>query len=75
MSLIRKSQLESEPGLICDLGIYGERAVGYQSLDDLGRTTRYLVRFGKQAVATAEELWRQLDLYAISLDSILDRTT
>jgi len=73
VSLIRKSQLESEPGLICDFGIYGERAAGYQSLDDQGRTTRYLVRFGKQAVDAAEELWRQLDLYAVSLDSILDQ--
>ena len=73
VSLIRKSQLETEPSLICDLGIYGERAAGFQSLDDQGRTTRYVLRLGKQAVESAEELWRQLDLYAVSLESILDR--
>ena len=73
VSLVRKSQLESEPQLICDLGIYGERAAGFQSLDGQGRTTRYVLRFGKQAVESAEELWRQLDLYAVSLESILDR--
>ncbi|MBX3438998.1 MAG: hypothetical protein KF861_16020 [Planctomycetaceae bacterium] len=73
ISLLRKSQLESEPHLNCDFGIYGERAAGYQNVDDQGRTTRYLVRFGKSAVDAAEELWRQLDLYAVSLDFVLDQ--
>ena len=73
VSLIRKSALEAEPGLICDFGIYGEIAVGHQSLDEQARTTSYVLRFGRSAVEAAEELWRQLDLYAIPLDEILDR--
>lgn len=73
VSLIRKSQLESESGLLCDFGIYGERAVGYQTVDEQGKTAVYILRFGQQAVQAADELWRQLDLYAISLDDLLDR--
>ncbi len=73
VSLIRKSELESEAGLVCDLGIYGERAVGYQTLDEQGRTTAYILRFGRQAIEVAEERWRQLDLYAVSWDELLDR--
>src|SRR5690606_20986007 len=65
VTLIRKSDLESEPGLVRDMGIYGESAVGYQTLDEQARTTSYLLRFGKHAVEAAEELWRQLELYAI----------
>jgi hypothetical protein len=70
---VRKSQLETEPKLICDFGIYGERAVGYQNVDEQGRTTRYVLRFAREAVEAAEVLWRQLDLYAISWDEMLDR--
>jgi hypothetical protein len=73
VSLIRKSQLETEPQLVRDLGIYGERAVGYQSLDEQGRTTAYKLCFGRQAIETAEELWRQLDLFAVSWEELLDR--
>lgn len=73
VTLIRKSDLENEPGLVCDMGIYGESAVGYQTLDEQARTTSYLLRFGKQAIEAAEEHWRQLELYAISLDELLDR--
>jgi hypothetical protein len=73
VSLVRKSHLESESELICDFGIYGERAVGYQTLDEQGKTAAYLLRFGEAAVQAAEELWRQLDLYAISVDDLLDR--
>jgi hypothetical protein len=73
VTLVRKSDLEAEPTLIRDFGIYGDRAVGYQSLDDQARTMRYVLRFGKQAIEEAEELWRQLDLYAVPLDELLER--
>jgi len=73
ISLVRKSDLQAETDLVRDFGIYGERAVGFQSLDGQARTKNYLLRFGKQAVEEAEELWRQLDLYATGLQEVLDR--
>jgi hypothetical protein len=73
VSLVRKSDLESEPELVCDFGVYGERAVGYQFLNPTGNTIEFVLEFGSAAVAVAEARWRQLELYAISLDELLDR--
>lgn len=75
VSLVRWSQVEAEATLLRDFGIYGERAVGYQTLDDQARTAAYVLRFGASAIEGALELWRQLDLYAIPLDDLLDRPT
>lgn len=73
VSLVRLSALDAEPDLARDFGVYGERAAGYQTLDDQGRTAQYVLRFGARAVEEGVHRWRQLDLYARSLDEVLDR--
>jgi len=37
LKLVGYSAIASEPGLTADVGIYGNRAVGYQELDDHSR--------------------------------------
>jgi hypothetical protein len=72
--LARESDLTREPDLLCDQGIYGDRAVGVQELDDHSRTLRFTLEFGPQAVRLAEDRWRRLALlYAVSLRTLLDR--
>ncbi len=73
VSLLRASDLDEDRSLICDFGIYGERAVGYQSTDETGRTTRYELHFDATSIQLAEQRWKQLQLYAIPLEKLLDQ--
>ena len=73
--LVRESQLKLEPELIVDYGIYGNRAVGYQELDDQSRTKRFTLRFDHEEIQLAKDRWQRLKLYAIPLWKILDRRT
>ena len=73
VSLLRTSALQAEPQLLCDMGLYGERAVGFQTFDEVGRTRRYLLRFDRHSIALAQQRWQQLGLYAESLENLLDR--
>lgn len=71
--LIRESSLRAEPYLLVDMGIYGNRAVGRQELDDRGRTVRFTLTFDFEAVVAAEERWLNLSVYAISYRDLLDQ--
>jgi hypothetical protein len=71
--LIRESSLRAEPYLLVDMGIYGNRAVGTQELDDRGRTVRFTLKFDFEAVVAAEERWRSLSVYATSYRDLLDQ--
>jgi hypothetical protein len=73
ISLVRESDLAREPDLLCDLGIYGERAVGVQELDEHSRTLRFTLTFEAEAVRLAEDQWRRLSLYAVYFRALLDR--
>jgi hypothetical protein len=73
LKLIRQSVLDSEPDLVADLGIYGNRAVGHQEIDERGRTVRFTLAFDLMELLAAEERWRRLSLYAVSLQEILDQ--
>ena len=73
VSAVRESQLESEPDLIRDFGIYGDQAVGEQQLDERCRTQRFSLRFDRQARQVALERWHRLSLYAIPYADLLDR--
>lgn len=70
--LCRERDISQEPDLPLDFGIYGERAVGVQSLDDRGRTQEFRLQFGKEAVKIAEDRWRRLKLHATPLRTLLD---
>jgi len=70
--LCRESDIESEPDLPLDFGIYGELAVGTQSLDEECRTREFLLDFNAEAVKLAEDRWRRLKLHATALRTLLD---
>jgi len=73
ISLVRQSQVRSDPELSVDMGIYGSRAVGIQETDDAGQTLRYSLQFGVDHVEAAEQKWERLRVYATSYRSLLDQ--
>lgn len=71
--LVRESQLAGEPDLLADVGIYGNRAVGFQELDERSRTTRFVLQFDPDAIRLARDRWRRLMLFATPYRHLLDR--
>jgi hypothetical protein len=71
--LVREADLAAEPGLLSDTGIYGERAVGTQELDERARTVRFTLAFERQTVRLALDRWQRLSLYGIPYGDLLDR--
>lgn len=72
--LVRESDLDDEPDGPADFGIYGDRAVGTQELDERSRTVRFTLAFDRQAIRLAADRWDRLKIYAISVRDLLDRT-
>jgi len=73
IGLVRESDLSREPDLLIDMGIYGDRAVGVQELDDCCRTLRFTLDVDPQAVQLADSRWKRIQLFARSFGSILDQ--
>lgn len=73
--LVRESDLVSETGLLCDFGIYGERATGQQELDNASRTVCFTLAFDRAAVELARNRWARLALFAIPYAELLDRAS
>ena len=71
VSLVRLTELEDEPTLVTDMGIYGTDAVGWQQTDFEGRTIRYEISFDRNAVTEAEQRWHQLLLFAKPFDAVV----
>lgn len=69
--LVRESALRGEPDLLADFGIYGDRAVGTQELDEHSRTVRFTLAFDFQAVRLADDRWRRLAIFGIPFQSLL----
>jgi hypothetical protein len=74
LTLVRQSDLASESELLCDQGIYGDRAVGLQELDEHSRTIRFTLSFDAQNVRLAHDRWERLGLYTISFRRLLDKS-
>ncbi|MEM8736852.1 MAG: hypothetical protein AAGG44_21660 [Planctomycetota bacterium] len=72
LKLVRESQLDSEPELLQDFGIYGSRAVGFQDLDDKARTLSFLLDFNLGTILEVEERWKRLQVYSTSYADLLD---
>ena len=74
IQLVRASDLEQEPELLQDIGIYGQRAIGVQELaaDNLS-TRRFTLDFDANAVREAKKRWNKLGVYAVSYKDLLDR--
>ncbi len=73
LRLLRESSVQSEPELLSDYGIYGNRAVGMQRLDVSGRTVRFVLSFDFEDVQRAEKSWERLAVYATSYRDLLDQ--
>jgi hypothetical protein len=71
--LVRESQVENEPELLSDFGIYGSRATGQLDLDDQCRSVRFTLDFDPRGVRLFEERWRRLLLFAVSFQELLDQ--
>ena len=70
--LVREAALGGEPDLLADFGIYGDRAVGTQELDERSRTVRFTLSFDRQAIRLAEDRWRRLSVFGIAYQSLLE---
>jgi hypothetical protein len=73
LTLVRESDLASEPDLLADFGVYGGRACGTQELDERSRTVRFVLHFGPQSVRLAKDRWRRLAVYATPFRKLLDQ--
>lgn len=69
--LVRESALRREPDLLADFGIYGDRAVGMQEVDEHSRTIRFTLTFDPRAVPLADDRWRRLSIFGIPFQSLL----
>ena len=74
IALVRESELSREPDLLGDIGIYGDRAVGIQELDEHCRTLRFTLDLDPQTVQLADARWQRVLLYARTFRSILDQS-
>lgn len=68
VSVARESALTREPDLKVDCGIYGDRAVGVQELDENSRTVRFSLYFEESIVRLFDDRWDRLKLYAEDLN-------
>ena len=73
LSLVRDSLLEGDQDLRTDFGLYGNRAVGFQQVDDHGRTVRFSLSFDFAELLAAERRWERLAVYATRYETLLDR--
>lgn len=73
IALSRESDIRREPDLLVDMGIYGDRAVGIQELDEHCRTLRFTLDLNPQAIRLAYARWQRLILFAKSFTSLLDQ--
>lgn len=64
VSLVRESVLVNEADLLCDMGIYGNRATGVQEVDEQSRTVRFTLHFDQASISLANDRWQRLALYA-----------
>lgn len=74
VALVREETLNRESDLLIDFGIYGNRAVGVQEVDDQCRTLRFTLNMDAQSVQLADERWQRLLLYAQSYRKLLDES-
>jgi hypothetical protein len=69
--LVRESEIGGEADLLCDFGIYGDRATGIQELDEEAKTARFILLFDKQSIKLAQDRWARLSLYTTSYTDLL----
>lgn len=73
IKLVRETDIQTEPDLLVDLGIYGDLAVGAQVVNEKGKTSRFEIDFRPTERQSAEAIWERLNLFATSYAELLDR--
>jgi hypothetical protein len=71
--LVRESEIAEETDLLCDSGIYGERATGILELDEQCRSVRFTLDFDPKSIRLADERWGRLILFSTTYRELLDR--
>ena len=75
IEVVRESQIVDEPDLHQDFGIYMDVAVGHQVTDSQSRTSKFVLSFNQQEMATALHRWERLKLFSKSIRQILDQSS
>lgn len=73
LGLVRESIVRHESDLLGDMGIYGDRVVGTQELDEQSRIVRFVLSFDAAKTQAAKASWDRLKLYAVSYWTLLDQ--
>lgn len=73
VSLVRESDIACESELLADFGIYGDRAVGVQELDEQARTIRFILDFSPQSIRLAQDRWEKVAIYTTPYGELLDQ--
>lgn len=73
LGLIRESTVVHESDLLADIGIYSDRAVGIQELDEQSHTRRFVLSFDAVKVQAAMARWNRLKPFAVSYLTLLDQ--
>jgi hypothetical protein len=66
VAVAKESHIPVEEDLLYDLGIYGNRAVGYQNIDDNCRTINFQLHFNKSRIEKAKELFEKLKTHTLT---------
>jgi hypothetical protein len=74
VSLVREGDIAGESDLAADFGLYGDRAVGIQEIDEEARTVSFVLEFDEASIRLARERWGRLSLYASPYADLVDRS-
>jgi len=72
VSLVREVDLQGEPDLLCDFGIYGNRATGIEELDEQSRTVRFVLHFDRPSIQLARDRLERISLYTKRYGDLLE---
>lgn len=73
LRLARLSVLVEEPDLAVDVGIYGNRAVGTEEIDQRTKRPVFCLSFDFDDVRKAEDSWDRLSIYSTSYRELLEK--
>ncbi len=74
ISIVAGSLLSGDLDLMADFGLYGNRAVGFQRLDEQGRTLHFSLSFDFAELLATERRWDRLTLHATPYEALLQKT-
>jgi len=70
IAVASEGRIPAEENLIEDYGIYGDRAVGVQNIDDKCKTTTFDLYFDKAKIAKAKRSFEKLKVHILTPDEL-----